>query len=237
MARKYRIKTPNEISKIKKACELGDKTFDYVLKKIHLGITEKEMAQEIDSFVENAGAKPSFPTIVAFGKNSANIHNIPTDNKLKKNQIILLDLGVKLDEYCSDMTRTIFSGSATAEFKKMYETVLEAQERAIQQFSNFAMKQSEIKASEIDKTARDYITSKGYPTIPHSLGHGVGIEIHEAPHLSPKSKDILKAGMVFSIEPGIYLPNFGGVRIEDLVVLTENGPKLLTHSPKNIIEV
>jgi Xaa-Pro aminopeptidase len=225
------IKTPDEISKIEKACKLGDKTFDYILKKIHLGITEKEVAQEIDSFMEKNGGKPSFPTIVAFGKNSANIHNVPTNNRLAENQIILLDLGVNLNGYCSDMTRTIFSGKPTSKQKEMYETVLLAQQKAI----NILV--STRKASEVDMAARDFIVSKGYPTIPHSVGHGIGTEVHELPHIFPKSKDILEEGMVFSIEPGIYLLGFGGIRIEDLVVLTKNGLKILTHSPKDIIDI
>jgi Xaa-Pro aminopeptidase len=127
------------------------------------------------------------------------------------------------------MTRTVFFGKPTLEQKRLYETVLNAQQKAIDLLS------SPSKSSLIDKTAREYITLKGYPTIPHSLGHGIGLEVHEAPHLSPKSKDILKEGMVFSIEPGIYITGSGGVRIEDLVVLTKSGPKLLTHSPKTLI--
>jgi Xaa-Pro aminopeptidase len=238
------IKNPEEISKIEKACKLGDKTFNYILKKIHLGISEKEVAQEIDSFMESAGGKPSFPTIVAFGKNSANIHNVPTDNKLMKNQIILLDLGVKLDDYCSDMTRTVFSGHPTPKQKKIYQTVLEAQNKSFEILNTKYLIRNTIPAKDVDGAARDYIISKGYPTIPHSVGHGIGIDVHEFPHISPKSNDILKEGMVFSIEPGIYLPaspqggpNFGGVRIEDLVVLEKSGARLLTHSPRRIIEL
>jgi Xaa-Pro aminopeptidase len=231
------IKRPDETSKIEKACKLGDETFNYILKKIHLGITEKEVAERINSFMENAGGKPSFPTIVAFGKNSANIHNVPTDNKLTENQIILLDLGVKLDDYCSDMTRTIFSGKPTPKQKKMYQTVLEAQNKSLKMLNAKHLMHGDISAKKIDGVARNYIISKGYPNIPHTVGHGVGKVVHEPPHISPKSKDILKEGMVFSIEPGIYLPGFGGIRIEDLVVLTKTGPKLLTHSPKDIIEI
>jgi len=229
------VKSPNEISKIESACMLGDKTFSYIMKKIHLGITEKEVALEINSFIKKSGGKPSFPTIVAFGKNSVNIHNVPTNNKLTKNQFILLDFGVKINDYCSDMTRTIFSGKPTTKQKKMYQTVLKAQLKAIQQLNNLVIKQFEIKAFEIDKIARDHIISKGYPSIPHSLGHGIGKRVHESFRISPKSKNYLKKRMVFSIEPGIYLPDFGGVRIEDLVVLEKTGPRLLTHSPKNII--
>ncbi len=231
------VKTSDEISKVEKACKLGDKTFEYVVKKIKKGVSEKELAFEIEFFIKKQGADISFPPIVAFGKNSSVPHHLPTNNQLTNNQIVLLDFGIKLNNYCSDMTRTVFFGSANAEFKKMYQTVLEAQKKAIQQLNNLTMKQLAIKASEIDKIARDYITSKGFPTIPHSLGHGIGLEVHESPHLSPLSKDILKENMVFSIEPGAYVPGFGGMRIEDLVVLTRSGPKLLTNSPRQLIEL
>lgn len=230
------IKTYDEILKIEDACKLGDKAFDYVLKKIKLGISEKELAFEIEFFIKKHGADISFPPIVAFGKNSAIPHHQVTNNKLTNNQIVLLDFGVKYNNYCSDMTRTVFFGRPTPEQKRMYETVLEAQKLAIASLtSDGGPERSRRNSSEVDKIARNYIISKGYPTIPHSLGHGIGIDVHEAPHLSPKSKDILKEGMVFSIEPGIYIPNLGGVRIEDLVVLEKNNVRLLTHSPKNII--
>ncbi|MDO8583013.1 MAG: aminopeptidase P family protein, partial [bacterium] len=210
------IKTPQEISKIKKACELGDKAFDYVLKKIKLGVSEKELAFEIEFFIKKNGGDLSFPSIVAFGINSAIPHHQTSDKRLAtSDKLVLLDFGVKLDNYCSDMTRTVFFGKPTKEQRKMYETVLAAQQKSIDTLNSLFMIHNSIPAKRIDKAARDYIISKGYKTIPHSVGHGIGIEVHEAPHLSPKSKDILKEGMVFSIEPGIYIPGFGGVRIED----------------------
>ncbi|MBF8249405.1 MAG: hypothetical protein HW400_6 [Candidatus Levybacteria bacterium] len=248
-------KNPEEIYKIESACKLGDKTFDYVLKKIRLGVSEKEISNDIEFFIKGQGGDISFKPIVAFGANSTLPHHVPSNRKLKTDNIVLLDFGVKLDNYCSDMTRTIFFGKANAEFKKMYETVLKSQKLAIEKLNIPISQYPNIRASQIDKVARDYIISKGYPTIPHSLGHGIGIEVHEDPHLSPKSKDILKEGMVFSVEPGIYLPadlsteTFakgeasarvglpGGVRIEDLVVLEKSGPRLLTHSLRDIIEI
>ncbi len=232
------IKQDWEIEQIEKACELGDKAFDYVLKKIRLGISEKELAFEIEFFIKKNGGDISFRPIVAFGKNSAIPHHQTSDKKLKKeDKFILLDFGVKLNNYCSDMTRTIFFGRPTTEQKKMYETVLIAQQKSIEILNTCYMLHNTVNASEIDKAARDYIISKGYETIPHSVGHGIGIDVHEAPHLSPKSKDTLKEGMAFSIEPGIYIPDFGGVRIEDLLVLEKSGPRLLTHSPKQLIEL
>jgi|WetSurMetagenome_2_1015567.scaffolds.fasta_scaffold00385_25 Xaa-Pro aminopeptidase len=230
-------KTLDEIFKIEKACKLGDKTYNYILKELRVGISEKQLAVKIEMFLKENLADISFTPIVAFGKNSAVPHHVPSDDKLANKQIVLLDFGVKLNNYCSDMTRTVYFGYAPDEFKKMYNIVLESQAQAIKHLKSLVANHKSIPAKDIDKVARDYIISKGYPGIPHSLGHGIGIEVHETPHLSPKSKDILKEGMVFSIEPGIYIPNFGGVRIEDLVVLTKKGPKLLTHSPKNLIEI
>lgn len=243
------VKEANEIGLIEKACELGDKTFKYILKKVKPGVSEKELAFEIELFIKKHGADISFSPIVAFGKNSSIPHHQASNKKLEKgDKFVLLDLGTKVDDYCSDMTRTIFLGKATKEQKKMYQTVLEAQTLAIE-LLNHKSKNKSVKASDIDKIARKHIISKGYPTIPHSLGHGVGLEIHEAPRLSPNSqpragqplaeKDELKPGMVFSVEPGIYLPGFGsgGIRIEDLVVFEKQGPRLLTNSPRELIEL
>jgi len=237
------IKNAEEIFAIEKACQLGDKAFDYILKKIKLGVSEKELAFEIEFFIKKNGGDISFRPIVAFGKNSAIPHHQPSDKRLaKSDKLVLLDLGVKLNNYCSDMTRTVFFGKPSAEQKRMYQTVLEAQSHALDLLNSLFMIHNSIPAKKIDKIARDYIISKGYKTIPHSVGHGIGINVHEAPHLSPKSKDILKQGMVFSIEPGIYIPGLGGVRIEDLVVLEKSGlpphlagPRLLTLSPKDLI--
>lgn len=225
------VKTAKEISKIEKACQIGDKAFQFILSKLKTGITEKQIAHEIEMFVKKSGAELSFPSIVAFGKNSSMPHYQTGDNKLMKNQIVLLDFGVRFHSYCSDMTRTVFFGKADDKFKKIYHTVMKSQEKAID------FLQSSIKAFRIDKVARDYIISKGHKTIPHSLGHGIGIEVHETPTLSPKSKDILRNGMVFSVEPGIYIPGYGGVRIEDLVVLENKTARPLTHSPQKLLEI
>ncbi|MBI3103612.1 aminopeptidase P family protein [Candidatus Daviesbacteria bacterium] len=230
------IKTDEEIKKIKKACQTSDLAFDYIVKQIKVGITEKEIAQELEKFIKSYGAAISFPPIVAFGKNSSVPHHQTGDQQLTINEkLILLDFGVKMDGYCSDMTRTIFFGKPSERQKKIYDVVLEAQQKAVEFIKAAIESGQEIKAKEVDKIARKYITSHGYPTIPHSLGHGIGLEVHEHPSLSPKSKDILKAGMVFSIEPGIYLPGFGGVRIEDLFVIEKNGLKQMTYSPKERI--
>lgn len=232
------IKNENEILKIQKACQIGDETFNFILKKMRIGITEKEIAFEIEMFIKKSGADISFPPIVAFGKNSSIPHHKTGNSKLSKNQIVLLDFGVKLNNYCSDMTRTVFFGKADDKFKKIYNTVLKAQKSSIDILYHISIYDAESsKASDIDNAARTHIIKSGFDSIPHSLGHGIGIDVHEAPRLSPKSKEILKPGMVFSIEPGIYIPGYGGVRIEDIVVLKKSGPRLLTHSQKNLIEI
>lgn len=238
------IKTKEEISKIEKACKLGDLAFGYILKKLKTGKNEKEIAKDLENFIAGKDAEISFPPIVAFGQNSSVPHHQtgetvlgPESSSGREGQIILLDFGVKLDNYCSDMTRTIFVGEPSQKQKHIYETVLKAQQQAID-YINAALKSGrQIKAAAVDKAARDYIISKGYKSIPHSLGHGIGLEVHEHPSLSPKSKDILKEGMVFSIEPGIYLPDYGGVRIEDLFVLEKGDLRQLTHSSHKLIVV
>lgn len=227
------VKDKDELKNIEQACKLGDEAFDYILKRIKQGITEKELAFELELSIKKQEADISFKPIVAFGKNSSVPHHQTGNERLTTNSIVLLDFGVKLNNYCSDMTRTVFFGSANAKFKKMYQTVLNAQTKAIEFLrSNDSNHRS---AKYVDALTRNHIIESGYPTIPHSLGHGIGLEVHEAPRLGPTSKDILKPGMVFSIEPGIYIKGVGGIRIEDLVVLENKGPRLITHSPRSLL--
>jgi Xaa-Pro aminopeptidase len=244
------IKDAEEINKIKKACELGDQAFSYILKNIREGMTEKEVAFELEHFIRKQGADISFPSIVAFEENAAIPHHKTGNKKLETGNLILLDFGVTYEEYCSDMTRTICFGKATEEKKRIHQTVLDAQQKAIDYYSSseaersreankeeFSTSSNNILASELDEAARNHIISKGYPSIPHSLGHGIGLEVHESPSLSPKSKDTLKEGMVFSIEPGIYLNDTCGVRIEDLFTIQSNQLIQLTNSPKKLLEI
>ncbi len=228
-----KIKTAEEIKKIKKACEIGDKAFKHILGQIKVGVTEKQIALELEDFFRKNGADKSFETIVAFGKNSSVPHHQTGETKLlkKEGQFVLLDFGVKYQNYCSDMTRTIFFGKASEKQKKIYQTVLKAQQEAS------AVIKKGVKASKVGEAADQVITSQDYPSIPHGLGHGVGLEIHESPTLSPKSEDILVPGMVFSIEPGIYLAGFGGVRIEDLFTIEGGKLRSLTNAPQELIEL
>ncbi len=234
---KRSVKDKEEIELIEKACEIGDQVFANVLNKIKEGISEKQLAFEIDTDIRKRGHEPSFRTIVAFGKNAAHPHHQSGQDKLEKNQFVLMDFGVSYENYCSDMTRTIFFGKPTDKQKKMYETVLQSQQKAVKFISDTLKRGKKIKAGDVDKVARVYIKSCGYPNIPYSLGHGIGLEVHEHPHLSPKSKEELIDGMVFSIEPGIYLQGFGGVRIEDLYVYAKGKLEQITTSPKNLIEI
>jgi len=228
------IKTKEEIEKIKKACNLSDLGFSFILEHIKENITEQELATKFEIFLKEKHADVSFKPIIAFGKNSAVPHHLNSKIKLKKGNIVLIDIGAKTQGYSSDMTRTVIFGSPPLKFKRMYQTVLDAQRVAVEAIYKSNLK---IKASDVDKTARQYIIDKGFEPIPHSLGHGIGIQVHEKPSLSPKSKSILKSGMVFSIEPGIYLNGYGGVRIEDLYLLTDKKLEKITHSTSGIISL
>ncbi len=232
------IKTSEEIKKIKLACMLGDLAFKFILKKIKVGVAEKEIAILLENFIKQKGGEFSFPAIVAFGKNAAIPHHHTGGDKLsRKDGFVLLDFGVKIDGYCSDMTRTIFLGSPSGKQLEIYNTVLEAQKKSAEYLKAAIKKGEKVKSSNVDKAARDYIVSKGFKTIPHSVGHGIGLEVHEHPYISPKSEDLLKEGMVFSIEPGIYISGFGGVRIEDLYVLEENKLERITTSKNTLISI
>lgn len=224
------IKDDGEITAIRNAAEVTDDAFIVIQKEIKEGVSERALALSLEYFIKKNAQDIAFPPIVAFGKNAAIPHYMP-DNKeqLTKNSLILLDFGAKIDGYCSDMTRVIFCGTPSDEEIKVYQTVLEAQKNAL------AILKAGIPAYEADRIARKYITDAGFPEYPHSLGHGVGLAIHEAPRLKAGNTKILKEGMVVTVEPGIYLEDNCGVRIEDLVVLKSDGIEILTKSSKELI--
>lgn len=234
------IKSSQEIEKIKKACQIGDMAFNFVIKNIRSGTSEQEIAYLIEDFIRKNNAKPSFDTIVAIGKNASIPHHFTGNKKLtsKKNgQFIKMDFGVKFDNYCSDMTRTIFFGNPSKVQIRIYQTVKKAQQKAAD-FINKSLEKNlnqKLLASDVDKIARNFIQESGFGSIPHALGHGIGIQVHEPPALTPSSKDLLTEGMVFSIEPGIYLKNYGGVRIEDLYAIQNGSLIQLTQSTKDLI--
>lgn len=225
------VKDLNELQALQKACKLTDEAFSYVLKNIRIKMTEKEVAWIIEKYIREHGGELAFPTIVAFGKNSAIPHHVTSDAKLEENSTILLDFGAKVDGYHADMSRTIFKGRADDKFKKMYEAV------RIGQDISFKSKQKKITGEGVDKIARDYIVSQEYPSVPHSVGHGVGLQVHELPHISPGFKETIVPNTPFTIEPGIYINGVGGVRIEDTVWYDGKEIISLTKSPKTLIEL
>ncbi|EOC99757.1 M24 family metallopeptidase [Caldisalinibacter kiritimatiensis] len=229
------IKDSQEIEYIQKAAEITDKALEYMLKQIKVGMTEREVAVELEYQMKKLGAEgPSFEFIVASGKRSSMPHGVASDKVIEAGDLVTIDMGCIYKGYCSDMTRTFVMGKANEEQEKIYNIVLNAQEEVLK-----SIKPGKT-GFELDKIARDIITNEGYgPRFGHSLGHGVGLEVHEQPYLvqHEMGKIELKPGMVITDEPGIYIPGFGGVRIEDLVVVTEDGCKVLSKSTKQLIEV
>lgn len=223
------VKDQDEISKIKKACELTDKCFNHLLEFIKIGTTEKEIALEIEIFFRTNGAEGlAFDPVVAIGQNSANPHWNPTDRAVKMADLILIDMGCKYEGYCSDMTRTIFMGCILEEIKPVYDLVLKNQLYTTQEIKEYAsiktlsqMVESNFKLNNFD--------------LIHSLGHSIGMETHEIPYINSKNDTFLKENMVIANEPGIYIPDKYGIRIEDTILVEKNGCTVLTKSPKNYI--
>lgn len=230
-------KDTQEIAYIRRACEIGDQAFSSVLGLIKPGITEEDLAFELELFMRKHKTIPSFPTIVGFGPHAAIPHHVTGTTPLSKNQFILMDFGVKYQNYCSDMTRTVFIGTPSLEQKKLYDAVLNSQQVAIDYIEKQYREQKPIKASKADALSREILEKKGFSSFPHSLGHGIGIQVHERPSLSPYSSDLLETGMVFSVEPGIYQQNHVGIRIEDLVVLDKKNATMLTQSSRKLISL
>lgn len=226
------VKDEEELDLIAKAEEIGDRAFTDILNYIKPGITEREVALRLEYTMKSLGASGlSFDTIAASGENSSLPHAVPTDRVLRDGDFLTMDFGCIYEGYCSDMTRTVFIGTnIDDEQQTVYDTVLKAQNAAL------SMIRAGIKCSDVDACARDIISDMGYGDyFGHGLGHSVGLFIHEEPRCSRKCDTILEAGMLMTCEPGIYLPGRFGVRIEDLVVVTEDGCTNLTQSPKELI--
>ena len=226
------IKSPEEVKKIEASQAITDAAFEHILPFIKEGVTERELALEIEFFMRKNGADGvAFDLIVAAGKSGSQCHAVPSQNTVQKGDFITMDTGALLDGYHSDMTRTVALGKVSDEQRRVYETVLEAQLAVIN-----AVKPGMV-CKDVDKIARDII-EKDYPgTFGHGLGHGVGFEIHEWPAFSSKDETVCQEGMVITDEPGVYLPAQYGVRIEDMLLITADGCRSLTKSPKELIEL
>jgi Xaa-Pro aminopeptidase len=227
------IKDDGEIELISKAAHIGDMAFSHILNYIKPGVRELDLALELEYFMKKQGASgASFESIVASGKRSSLPHGVASEKLIENGDFITFDFGCIYKGYCSDMTRTVVVGKASEKQREIYDIVLEAQVKALEAIKPGPM------GKEIDKIARDIITSRGYGQyFGHGLGHALGMEVHESPRLSPLETQVLSKGMVVTDEPGIYIPDFGGVRIEDLVVITEDGNNVLTKSSKELIEI
>lgn len=225
------IKTPYELDCISKAQSITDKAFNKILNFISPNVTENEIAAELEYQMRKNGATGiAFDTIIASGTNGSKPHAHPTDKQIKAGEAITMDFGARYNGYCSDMTRTVFLGKPNEEIKKIYNTVLKAQMSALNNMACGMM------GKEVDALARQVIVSAGYPNhFNHGLGHSLGIDIHERPSSNALSEERLQENMLMTVEPGIYVENLGGVRIEDLVIVKQDKIINLTTSPKDII--
>jgi Xaa-Pro aminopeptidase len=227
------VKDPEELELLAQAAAIGDKAFTHILGFLRPGLSERRVALELERHMQDLGASgPSFDTIVASGVRSSMPHGVASEKLLEENDFITMDFGCVYKGYCSDMTRTVVLGKASPRQREIYEIVLEAQLAGVEGI------RAGITGKEADSVARDIIAAKGYGEhFGHGLGHGVGLAIHESPRAGATSEDILAVNNLVTVEPGIYLPDWGGVRIEDTVVVQEGGCRNLMTSAKELIEI
>lgn len=227
------IKSTEEISYIKQAAAIADQALANIIPLVKTGITERKLANELDYQMAKLGSEElSFVTILAFGERSALPHAIPSERTLKQGDLILIDFGAVVNGYRSDMTRTFVFGKATTKQQSIYQLVKRAQQAAID-----AIKEDVIGNFLYQQSANILLNSDYSEYVGEGLGHGVGLQLHEQPFIGPDCEATIKKGCVITIEPGIYIPNWGGIRIEDDVVLTENGLVVLTQAPKHLTEL
>ena len=226
-----KVKDATEIEALRNAAAIGDRGLAELLGRLKEGMTEIEVAAELEDTMRRAGSDGlSFPTIVAFGENAAEPHHSPKERRLRRGDLVKLDFGATSGGYHSDMTRTVSFGDPDPELAKIYEIVRSSQQAGVEAVAAGAT------GAQVDGASRTIVEQAGY-TYGHGTGHGCGLEVHEAPTASKTSEDVLKPGMAVTVEPGIYLPGVGGVRIEDLVVVTDNGCDILTRSPKELVKI
>ena len=225
------VKEPEELRTIREAAALADAMYEYIQERGLVGRTEREVAVDVEREMRERGAEdPSFPSIIASGPNGALPHATPGDVQICRDTLVIVDMGCRVDGYCSDCTRTFATGSLPDEAASVYELVLAAQETSL------AAIRAGADCRAVDAVARDRITEAGYgEQFGHGLGHGVGMEIHEGPRLAQSAEGALVSGNVVTVEPGVYVPGAFGVRIEDLVVVTDGGSEVLSHFPKPLI--
>ncbi len=226
------IKDPDELGHLQDAVDVLDRCLAHVLSELQPGLAERQVARMVEAYLLEHADGPSFPSIVASGPNASIPHAVPSDRRIDAGEGIKIDIGARWRGYCSDMTRTVCLGEPRdSKLVELHALVLEAQEHAEQTV------RAGMSGIEADALARERIGQAGYgESFTHGLGHGIGLEVHEPPSLSKtRGQQRLEPGMVFSIEPGIYLPGWGGVRIEDLVVLEDGGARVLSHSPKTLM--
>lgn len=222
------VKSADELARIRAACRLADACFEHVLRLIQPGVREYDLGLEIEFFFRRSGANLAFEPIVVSGERSARPHGRASEKKLEPGDFLTLDFGAELDGYCSDLTRTVVIGPAGERHRKTYESVARAQTAALESM------RPGIAAKEVDRISREAMGELA-EYFGHGLGHGLGSVVHDGGRMSSSSDDVLEVGQVWTVEPGTYIPGFGGVRIEDDVVVTENGVEILTHAPKELI--
>jgi len=228
------VKQPHEVDLIREAVRIADAAFAAVLELIREGVTEAEVALELERAMRLAGADgPAFETIVASGVRGAMPHGTASHKRIGRGELVTLDFGATFRGYNSDMTRVVAVGEVGAEERRMYDLLLEAQERTVAAIAPGKT------GREVDAVARAFLAAQGWgdDVFAHSTGHGVGLEVHEGPRLSKRFEHVLRPGMVVTVEPGIYFPDRTGMRIEDLVLVTEDGHEVLTKSPKHLVTV
>jgi len=222
-----RVKAPEELEAIREAQALADRVFGEVRPMIQAGVRELDVALKLELGLRRAGAEVGFDVIVASGPRGAMPHGVASEKVIEDGDLVTIDFGARVRGYHSDMTRTVAVGRPTDELRRVYNAVLEAEEAAV------AAVKPGVRAEDLDTLARGILERHGLlEAFAHSLGHGVGLNIHEGPGLRKGSEDVLESGMVITVEPGAYLPGVGGVRIEDLVLVTEAGYEVLSHTPK-----
>lgn len=227
------VKEVAEVERIARAAALADRAFEYIITVMAPGMSEAEVALELEFYMRRNGSEGMpFSPIVASGPNGARPHAIPGSRRLERGDLVVLDFGARIGDYCSDMTRTVAIGAASDEQRLLHDAVLEANGAGL------AAVRTDVPCPEVDAAARTVLEARGLGReFTHGLGHGVGLDVHELPTLGPRSTHTLRAGMVVTIEPGVYVAGLAGVRIEDLVVVEDAGHRRLTTAPKELIEI